>query len=160
MCGMGWGGGLLQRGVSWDRVIRKAFYKMMAVSLHDEKQRIKEEREWWSMQLDPRVQRSGGLDDGCIELLMTLKTLSNTVFLVVVVIKAIASPPNVVVIHKFVKQIYLNLCISWPPSTWVGHMKRGRGDFPVHFWTGDLINWHPPELSDFRRETDSFEDGG
>ena len=93
-------------------MIRKAFYKMMAVSLHDEKQRIKEEREWWSMQLDPRVQRSGGL-----ELLMTLKALSNTVFLVVVVIKAIASPPNVVVIHKFVKQIYLNLCISWPPST-------------------------------------------
>ena len=62
-------------------------------------------------------QRSDGLDDGCIELLMTHKTLSNTVFLVVVVIKAIASPLNVVVIHKFVHQIYLNLCISWSPST-------------------------------------------
>lgn len=144
---MGWGGvggGCKEESVEteWSG---EAFYKMMAGSLQLMKKHIKEEEGMVFWAVGP-PSTEARWPCGCIVLLMTLKTLSNTVFLVVVVIKAIASPPNVVIIHRISSvNISGSLCISWPPSTWVGHMKEGRR-FSVPSGPGDLrlTCWHPP----------------
>lgn len=103
-----------QRGVNLDRVVRQALHKVTAVNLNDDKKHVGEQKEWCPRQREQQVRRLGGLEDGCIELLLIMMPLSNNVFLFIVFIQAIVSSPNTVVIHKFAHQVCLFLCISFP----------------------------------------------
>lgn len=103
-----------QRGVNLDRVVTEALHKVTAVNLNDDKKHVEEQKEWCPRQREQQVQRLGGLEDGCTELLLITMPLSNNVFLFIVFIQATVSSPNTVVIHKFAHQVCLFLCTSCP----------------------------------------------